>query len=69
MTDIKLVLMDGTKYLIDYKTPEHFNKTCREYEKEVFVKVATFKRDAANNRYDYKFRMISKYAMKELVID
>lgn len=69
MTDIKLVLMDGTEYLIDYKTPEHFNKACREYEKEVFVKVGTYKRDAAWNKYDYNFRMISKYAMKELVID
>ena len=69
MTDIKLVLVDGTSYLIDYKTPDHFCKTCREYEKEVFVKVATFMRDAAGMKYGFKFRMISKYAMKELVTE
>lgn len=69
MSDIKLVLVDGTEYLIDYKTPDHFNKACRECEKEVFVKVATFKRDASGMKYDFKFRMISKYAMKELVTE
>ena len=69
MTDIRLVLVDGTSYLIDYKTPDHFNKVCREYEKEVFVKVATFMRDAAGMKYGFKFRMISKYAMKELVTE
>ena len=69
MSDIKLVLVDGTEYLIDYKTPDHFNKACREFEKDVFVKVATFMRDAAGMKYGFQFRMISKYAMKELVTE
>ena len=69
MSDIKLVLVDGTEYLIDYKTPDHFNKACREFEKDVFVKVATFLRDSVGQKYGFQFRMISKYAMKELVTE
>lgn len=69
MKDIVLVLMDGTRFKIDYKSFDHFNRACKEADKDLFIRVATYKRDAAGLKYDFTFRMISKYAMKELTVD
>ena len=68
MSDIRLILLDGTSYLVECKTPDHFEKMCREAEKGVFVKVPTYRRDARGYKYGMEFRMISKYAMKELEV-